>query len=124
MLTIAALVLFAAPQGPVLSRLARPLPGSSSVLVEERVLDAAPGRVLRRASVDGAPVDAAATLRDPKRRDALLTTSIPNITVRRVDPMLQHEEDDRDLPPSEQILEAALRLQARGLLQRRAPGLR
>jgi hypothetical protein len=64
MLTIAALVLFAAPQGPVLSRLARPLPGSSSVLVEERVLDAATGRVLRRASVDGAPVDADATLRD------------------------------------------------------------
>lgn len=64
MLTIAALVLSAAPQGPVLSRLARPLPGSSSVLVEERVLDAATGRVLRRASVDGAPVDADATLRD------------------------------------------------------------
>jgi hypothetical protein len=70
MLTIAALVLFAAPQGPVLSRLARPLPGSSSVLVEERGLDVASGRVLRRASVDGAPVDADATLRDARTHRA------------------------------------------------------
>ena len=33
-------------------------------------------------------------------------------------------ETAEGLPPSEQVLEAALRLQARGLLQRRAPGLR
>jgi hypothetical protein len=80
MLTIAALVLSAAPQGPVLSRVARPLPGSASALVEERALDVASGRVMRRATVDGAPVDADATLRaaiaDLHRRNGKLHPSL------------------------------------------------
>lgn len=63
MLTTVAAALLFAPQGPVLSRLERPLPGSAAPLVEERVLDEATGRVLRRATVAGAPVDADATLR-------------------------------------------------------------
>lgn len=80
MLTTVAAALLFAPQGPVLSRLERPLPGSSARLVEERLLDEATGRVVRRATVDGVPVDPDAALRgalaDQRLRNGKLHPSL------------------------------------------------
>jgi len=80
MLTAVAAALLFAPQGPVLSRLEWPLPGAAKRLVEERVLDEATGRVVRRATVDGVAVDADAALRtalaDQRLRNGKLHPSL------------------------------------------------
>lgn len=71
MLELASVLVLVLPQGPVLSRSERPLPELGTTLVEERILDAASGRIVRMATADGQPVDADALLqRALERRHA------------------------------------------------------
>lgn len=62
MLELVTSLVLLTPQGPVLSRHERELPGLGT-LVEERVLDASAGRIVRRALLGGRPVDADDLLR-------------------------------------------------------------
>lgn len=63
MLELVSALVLVLPQGPVLSRSERALPELGTTLVEERIFDAATGRIVRQATADGRAVDADALLR-------------------------------------------------------------